>query len=227
MALQDLTLKGRVAQNNYQAIGVDDVEYYARLNRRGELVTPALVQSFVSDGRVFHASNPAKQTADAVGSTSYSDTQPAWILDVPTNTSVLLLEFQAKQGGTVAGDLTTYLLTVDTIVRYSSGGTTAPTIYNMLAKTTQVRASLCTVYKHGATPLVAAATSTQETISGGEHVADVDALAGGHIFYSTLGSVSPWLIGPASLGIYAYAGTTGPSYFWSLKWAEMPSTSVV
>ena len=75
-------------QNNYTA--VDDNEFIApRANRLGDLVSQDMYQQMVWDGRCFMASNAARETALAVGGTSFSDTAPAFLLDVPSGTTAV------------------------------------------------------------------------------------------------------------------------------------------
>jgi hypothetical protein len=33
-----------------------------------------------------------------------------------------------------------------------------------------------------------------------------------------------FLVGPCALGVFTYAGTTGPTWNWSVSWAEVPAS---
>ena len=71
----------------------DGEQGLVRLNRRGELITPDWYQQLVADGRVFLASNAARETAEAIGTaTTWSDTDPALLLDVPDGKTAIPLE---------------------------------------------------------------------------------------------------------------------------------------
>ena len=68
---------------------------------QGQVVSDRYDQAIL-DGRAFMVSNAARETALAVGGTSFSDTAPAFILDVPSGTGIVPLEIDLRQGGTVA-----------------------------------------------------------------------------------------------------------------------------
>ncbi len=221
-------MKGLVYQNSYAAVP-DGVQAMPRANRRGELIVPDWMTQVVIEGRVFHVSNPTKGTAVAMGGTSYSDTAPAFLVDVPLGYTIIPLEILLKQGGTVAGAVTTVLLTYDNKVRYTSGGT-AQTIrpYRSDAPV----ATGCTAYS-GASPITAAAVGISCTFWASLISPDVSPTADVNfpgfdncVEWTARQFVPPVLVGPASLVIYAYAGTTQPSLFYSVKWLEVPSSQL-
>ena len=55
---------------------------------QGQVVSDRYDQA-IFDGRAFMVSNAARETALAVGGTSFSDTAPAFILDVPSGTGIV------------------------------------------------------------------------------------------------------------------------------------------
>jgi len=195
-----------------------------RLNPRGEVIGIDQYQQWVLDGRVFVASNAARETAEAIGTaTTWSDTDPALLLDVPNGTTAIPLEIIMNQGGTVAGGNITLLITLSDKIRYSSGGV-AITGQNM--RFDEPRNSTCKFYT-GSTNIVAAANTDDISLFSQNLIHDIDTLEGGNIQWTARKFIAPELVGPAALVIYAVAGTTQPSFFYSIKWAEFATTEVI
>jgi hypothetical protein len=217
-------IKTSVRQESYH-VDTDGSMGMVRLNRRGEVVTPDWMQQLAMDGRVFCVSNTARETAIACGTASatFSDTDPAFLLDVPTGTTIMPLEITLNQGGTVAGGMITVLITLDDKIRYSSGGV-AVTPQNF--RYDEPRSSSCPFYT-GGTDIVAAANTDDVTLYGQFLVQDIDVLEGGNVHWSAKNYIAPVLIGPASLVIYTYAASTQPSWWFSIKWAEFATTEVI
>ena len=194
------------------------------LTKMGNIVPVSFDQWLCNAGRAFLSSPAARETASAMGGTSFDDTKPALILDVPTGTTCFPLEIGMNQGGTVAGAFITVLITLSDKVRYSSGGA-SQSAQNM--KFNEPRAANCTPYADIGGALTANANTDDILLNGQLLPEDVDALAGGNVFWSSKRNVAPPLVGPASLAIYAFAGTTEASWFWHLIWGELPSELVV
>lgn len=197
----------------------------ASISKWGSVLTVAEYQHAVDKERVYIASNATRQTALATGGTSFSDTAPAFILDVAAGTTMVPIRFTLRQGGTVAGAQINAFITADVIARYSSGGT-AITARNMKMGPTATarRASAVTVY--GTSP-TAAAVNTAITLWAGLLAQDVSTLtnaeANRQIKWPEVGEVVPHLVGPASIVIYSWAGTTQPSWFFTFQWVELDS----
>lgn len=199
-----------------------------RLNRRGELVTIDQYQQWVFDGRVFLLSNIARETPAAMGTASatFSDTDPALLVDVPNGTTMVPLEIILNQAGTVGGGVIRVLITLDDKVRYTSGGIAIPK-QNM--RFDEPRPSICPAYE-GTTDIVAAAAGDDITLEGAYLDQDVGTAPYGtptKIHWSAREKIAPVLVGPASLVIYTYAATTQPSWFFVIKYAEFATTEVV
>ncbi len=194
------------------------------MSRRGELIVPEWYMQLAIEGRVFEVSNATKGTAAyTLGGTSYGDTVPAFLIDVPSGYTVIPLEILMKQAGTVAGDLIYVLLTVDNKLRYSSGGTVMTVRAN---RTDAPVASACSAY-NGISAITAAAAALQRTFWASLMSPDVSPTADvgfpGYdncVEWTAKKFVPPVLVGPASLVIYAYAGTRAPSWLYTIKWAE-------
>ncbi len=215
-------IKTSVRQESYELNGEGSTGRI-RLNRRGELVGIDQYQQWVADGRVFVASPAARETAEAIGSTSFSDTDPALLLDVPTGTTAIPLEIIMNQGGTVAGGNITLLITMSDKIRYASGGVLL-TSQNM--RFDEPRSSACRFYT-GSTDIVANANTDDITLFAQNLVHDIDTLEGGNIQWTARKFIAPVLIGPAAIPIYAVATSTQPSFFYVVKWAEFDTTEVI
>ena len=218
-------IKTEVRQESYSVEG-EGSQGKLRLNRRGEVITPDWYQQLVADGRVYVASNAARETAEAIGTaTTWSDTDPALLLDIPEGKTVIPLEILLNQGGTVAGGAITVLITLSDKIRYSSGGVLlAPKNMRFDAS----RTSGCSFYT-GSTDIVAAANSEDITLYAtilDQDVATIPSGIGTRVHWTARQYLAPELIGPASLVIYAVAGTTQPSFFYTVKYAAFDTTEV-
>lgn len=167
-----------------------------------------------AEGRVWLASASASNTT-VTGQTSFANTTPTFLLRVPAGTVCLPLFVNLAQTGSVAGGAVDVLIEVDDADRYVSGGTAA-TLFT--PSRTNARAPGCSLY-------------TTATASAGY---------GNRVWGATIGQdVSPaegavpgpywrpevpyFLEGPASLLVFTYAGTTGPTWYYSVGWAEWPT----
>ena len=169
----------------------------------------------ILDGRAFMVSNAARETALAVGGTSFSDTAPAFILDVPSGTGVVPLEIDLRQGGSVAGGVITVLATLSDKVRRDSGGT-SHTPQSM--RFDELNTSGCSFY----TAPTANANADDISLFSGLFAHDLDGAVGvSQVHWSARDSYAPYLVGPASLVVYTFAGSTQPSWFFTFKWAEV------
>ena len=181
---------------------------------QGQVVSDRYDQAIL-DGRAFMVSNAARETALAVGGTSFSDTAPAFILDVPSGTGVVPLEIDLRQGGTVAGGMITVLATLSDKVRRASSGT-SPTPQNM--RFDEPQTSGCSFY----TGPTANTNDDDISLFSGLYEHNLDgALTTSHVLWSARHSYAPYLVGPASLVVYTFAGSTQPSWFFTFKWAEV------
>jgi len=181
---------------------------------QGQVVSDRYDQAIL-DGRAFMVSNAARETALAVGGTSFSDTAPAFILDVPSGTGVVPLEIDLRQGGTVAGGMITVLATLSDKVRRASSGT-SHTPQNM--RFDEPQTSGCSFY----TGPTANTNDDDISLFSGLYEHNLDgALTTSHVLWSARHSYAPYLVGPASLVVYTFAGSTQPSWFFTFKWAEV------
>jgi hypothetical protein len=189
----------------------------AAANTRGEQVVISWEQQMVQAGRVFMVSNAARETALAMGGTSFSDTAPAFAFDVPNGITAIPLKLVMNQGGTVAGGVITCLITNDNKLRISSTGTVI-TSRNM--RNDVPRASVC-IFDVSPTAAGNALDSTLWAAILDQQVGAAASVGPNtRINWPEPGDVAPVLYGPASLVVYTFASTPQPSWFFSFKWAE-------
>lgn len=197
----------------------------ARLNKRGEIVAQAdWMLQLVLEGRVYNASNLTIETA-AVGSTSFADTDPFLLLDVPEGTTVIPLEVYLAQAGTVAANPVQVYLTTDDRVRFSSGGTSVTPI-NM--RKDDVRGSAALFYVGDGTAITATANTDADTLMAALLDPDVtDPNSTENFLWSARNMIPPVLIGPAALLVHLVSATTAPGVLWTVKWAEWPTSDII
>ena len=163
------------------------------------------------DGRTFVASD-ADQNDLVTGQTSFANTTPTFLLRVPAGTICVPLFLNLSQTGTVAGDFINVIIELDDADRWASSGT-VETIFSGL-KTPQT--PRCEV-RSGAT-----ASGGYGVRVWGATIAQDVSPAEGAVQGPYWRPEMPYLLeGPASLLIYTYAGTTGPTWLWSLGWGEL------
>lgn len=197
----------RGAKNNPMGIGVTP---------DGSIFAASYLDALAREGRVYIASD-ADQNDLVTGQTSFANTTPTFLLDVPDETVAIPLFVNLAQTGTVAGAQVEVIIEIDNATRYSSGGT-AETV--LASRTDDPRSEACTLYS-GAT----AAAGYGVRVFGVELDQDVtDPTISKQVLWKP--EVPMYLVGPASFAIYTYAGTTGPTWFWSIGWAEIPESEL-
>ena len=214
---------GKVTYSTRSASGEGTFPAYTQ-NRRGELVVPDWKHELAAEGRTFFVSNAAMETALAVAVTSYVDTTPIFLVDIPTGTTMVPMEVILNQGGTVAGGVITVLITVDGIARYSSGGTVLTVRPGKVNPPTTAPSSVATAYS-GPT---AAAVNLDRTLYGDILVQGVTNTAASILNHNVrwIADSPTYINGPGSLVIYTFAATTNASWFFHIKWAELPTSMV-
>jgi hypothetical protein len=164
------------------------------------------------DGRLFVAGD-ADQNDVVTGQTSFANTAPSFLLRVPGGTVCLPLFVNLMQTGTVAGGDIELVFELDNVERYASGGTSEK-VYNP----TNARGNSCLLYS---TPTARAGFGM--SVARYDLAPDVSPAEGAPngIFWKP---EMPYLLrGPAALLIFSSAGTTGPTWFWNVGWAEWPA----
>lgn len=178
----------------------------------GAQVNADLMWRLSKMGRLYIASD-ADYNDLVTGQTSAANTTPTFLHQVPVGTVAVPLYLNLSQTGTVAGDTISVIIAVSDVDRYASGGT-SERIYNPSKNAPRVPTSK--VYS-GAT---ASDVSGGNRIFGatiGQDVAPAEGAVQGPFWRPEVPYV---LEGPASLLVWTYAGTTGPTWFWSYGFAE-------
>jgi len=192
----------------------------ARALRDGTLVNSPYITALGMEGRVYISSD-ADQNDMVTGQTSYADTTPTLMLDVPEGVTAIPLGVFLSQDGTVGGGEILVHIEIDHVVRYASAGTAEAVLSS---RTDMPLPNQCTLYS-GAT----AVAGYGILVYGGNFPQDVDPAVADDINWHQFlwtPTVPMFLVGPAALLVYTYAGATGPSYYWNVKWAEIPSSDL-
>jgi len=171
-----------------------------------------------AEGKVFYASD-ADQNDTVTGQTSFANTTPTFLLDIPSGTAVIPLMVRLAQTGTVAGGAVDILMEFDNATRYASGGTSETVLG---ARTTGAKTNACTLYS-GATAAAGYGVRV-DGVTLGQDVSPAEGANNEYLWVPQSGL--DFLVGPAAWAIYTYAGTTGPTWYWTVKWAEVPSTEL-
>ena len=177
------------------------------------------------EGRVFVARD-GDENDTVLGATSYAATTPTFLLVIPDDTVGIPLSVRLVQVGTVAGDNISVHISADSTNLFSSGGT-SETIKS--TRTDNTRNSAATFYSAAT---AAAATASRivldhDVIAEDVDPASADAARFDYLWTPATNGMGPvYLVGPASFLVYTYAATTGPTWRWSVVWAEIPESEL-
>ena len=181
----------------------------------GSVYSSDIIWKLAADGRLFVASD-ADQNDMVTGQTSFANTTPTFLLRVPAGTIAVPIFLNLSQSGTVAGDFISVVIEADDVDRWASGGT-AETVFTP-RKAPNIIAQRCSLLS-GAT----ASSGYGVRIWGATIAQDVSPAEGAVQGPFWKPEMPYFLEGPASLLIYTYAGSTGPTWLWSIGWAEFDS----
>lgn len=182
------------------------------INLFGAPFTADYLWRLAYEGQLYVSSDAA--ASDTVtGQTSFAASTPTFLLRVPQGTVCVPLFINLSQTGTVAGNTVSIIVEIDPLVdRWSSGGTSE--LVKSLRRG-QPRQASCSVWSN---PTASSAYGVRMwAASVGQDVSPLEGAVQGPFWKPEM----PYLLeGPASLRVYTYAGTTGPTWFWSIGWAE-------
>lgn len=183
-------------------------------NLSGALNGPAdMIWRLAAEGRIFIASD-ADENDLVVGQTSFAATTPTFLLQVPAGVICVPLFVNLGQTSTVAGGPVDVIVEIDDADRYASGGTAEGAFSpNKLTP----RTPGCVLYTNPTAAAGFGARLWAATV--GQDVSPAEGAVPGPYWKP---EVPYFLTGPASVLIFTYAATTGPSWFWSIGWAEVP-----
>ena len=217
-------LFGTRSQSTYPGVSEGNA-VATRHNPRGELVVPDWYTQLVLDGRVFNVSNAVQETAANLNETARGtdNVNPVLLLSVPLGTTAIPLEIVIITSGTGTAEDLTVTINTDDAARFSSGGAII-TPLNM--RKDDLVTSACTFYA-GSTQIVATANTDDDTI----YASRVDSTQIAtptmpFLDWSARRFVPPVLFGAASLLVFIVSATDDHTFFFSVKWAEIPSVSV-
>lgn len=178
-----------------------------------------LAHKIAISGRKFYASD-ADENDKVTGATSFSLTTPTFLLRNPADSGVVCIPlfFTLNQSGTVAGGAVDIIAFLDVSDRWSSGGTNERVISARPKSGTKNKCQLRT----GATATTPADTTgiRMDGITTGQDVSPAEGALQQYLWTPT--SVMDLLDPGTSMLIYTYADTTGPTWWWSFSWAEVP-----
>lgn len=174
------------------------------------------------EGQTFYASD-ADQNDVVTAVTSFAATTPTFLLQVPSGTTVIPLGVRLAQTGTVAGAAIDIIMEIDNADRYSAGGTSETILPARTlgpsgsSGSSAASSSACTLYSN---PTAAAGYGVRiDGITIGQDVSSAEGAINSYIWTPSGGY--DFIVGPGAWLIYTYAGTTAPTWFWTIKWGEV------
>lgn len=232
----DIQNRQTLVRDNRQPFPIGDLEYGQLVQNKKALITRAgfdslptlrqlayqgadILTALTLDGCGFESAD-ADQNDRVTGQTSFANTTPTFLLRVPRGTVCIPTLVALGQTGTVAGGAIDIIIEKDNVERYNTGGTSEK-VFNSrtdLAEQGDATQNKCTLIST-ATALAGYGTRLMGKTVG----ADVDTAEGVDTEYLWTPAGGPdILIGPAAFLVYTYAGTTGPTWYWNIKWLEFP-----
>lgn len=185
----------------------------------GNAISADMLWNFAKNGQIFIASDAdVDDMVTGTVSGSFDTTTTTFMLSVPAGTTAIPLFVNMQQGGTVGGGTVFLFTTLNTVDRYSTGGTSEK-VFNLAGN-----AAKCV--------LRSSATATTDAIGYGIRVWGTQigqdiAPAEGAVQAGIWKPEVPYLLkGPASMNIYSHAATTGPTWVWSIGWAEVNTKDI-
>jgi hypothetical protein len=176
-----------------------------------------LMEYLAFQGRLFIASD-GDENDRVTGQTSFAVTTPTFLLDVPAGTTAIPLFVNLTQAGTPAGGDVTIEISIDNADKYASSGTSEAVLN---PRTSSGRANLCTLYSN-ATGETGYGVRVFSAVTSPD-VSPAEAAVQGPYWSAEI----PYVIeGPGAFQVYTYAASTGPTWEWSIGWAEIPTKDI-
>lgn len=180
---------------------------------------------FAAEGKLYRLAGSALNTP-ATGATSFATTTPTFgvFLDAASGLAMIPAELRLFQAGTVGGGAVTVLLEADNADRYTSGGT-AMTVMAADLSATALPTGASAFSTIGSA--IVATDAVGIRMAGyllGQDVSPAEGAVNEVVWTPTAGL--DILKTSATLGaswlVNTFAGTTGPTWFWSMKVAIIP-----
>lgn len=173
--------------------------------------------NMAKEGRIFIASD-ADQNDLVTGQTSFANTTPTFLLQNPAASERILipLMFTLNQAGGVAGGDVNVVAEIDNADRYSSGGI-EETVLSSRPLNPVSGGNKCKLWSN---PTASAGYGVREFgITTGPDVSPAEGALQEILWTPTSGLD---ILDPGtSMLVYTWAGSTGPSWYWSFKWLEI------
>ena len=168
------------------------------------------------EGKVFYAADSAANTF-VTGQTSWVVTTPTFLLQIPDGTTVVPLGINLNQTTPVAGGAVDILVEFDNADRYASGGTSETVFPARITGPSGTNTSLCTMWSN---PTATSAYGIRvDGVTVGNDVSSAEGVINEYVWTPSGGY--DFLVGPAAVLVFTYAGTTGPTWIWNFKWGEI------
>ena len=194
------------------------VQVRAGLSFRGAPVMADYLWRLGLEGRLFVASD-GDQDDQVTGQTTIVNTTPTFLLSVPAGITAVPLFLNLSQTGTVAGGVIDVIIEIAAVDKYSTGGTLEG-VFNI--RTGQRNVNKC-LLRSGATAFAGYGVRLFGA-SIGQDVSPAEGAVHGPFWKPEL----PYLLdGPASLAIFTQGATTGPTWYWSIGWAEFETRDLL
>lgn len=170
-------------------------------------------------GRLFIAGD-GDQNDRYTAQTSFANTTPAFLLHNPSTSGVVAIPYIVgfAQAGTVAGGDINVEVEMVTPSAYASGGTAEKAISGAIGLSS-APTEACTLYT-GATATAGYGIVNNEGYTLAPDVSPAEGVINNENITFAPGE---WLWPNSSLNIFIYAGTTGPTLRWVVKWYEVPT----
>ena len=179
-----------------------------------------LAHRIAVEGRKFYASD-ADQNDRVTGQTSFANTTPTFLLQNPGNSGVVVIPlfFVLNQTGSVAGGDVDIITELD-FDRNTAASGTSETVKN--ARFGYARANKALLWS-GATAAAGYGVRV-DGITTGPDISPAEGALQQYIWTPT--SVMDLMDPGTCLKVFTFAASTGPTWYWSFAWAEVPPSWV-
>ncbi len=192
-------------------------------NAYGALYTADWKMQMLQLGRIYIATDADANDA-VTGQTSFADTTPSFSLEVPSGTTCYPLLVRLGQVGTVAGGAITVNMAISPTALSRASAGTAEAIYN--AKTDVTAAGSCILYSTPTATTGLLIRNLYSTPLIGPDVSPAEGVFSEVVWTPERAGHPVALVGPSALGVFTWAGTTGPTWAWTFSWVEVPTSTL-
>lgn len=181
----------------------------------GAALSADIIWKFIAEGKGYVAGD-ADANDTVTGQTSFATTTPTFLVRVQEGWTCIPLWVDLSQTGTVAGGDIELVIEIDNADRYSTGGTEETRFNLRTDKTNSSDSDDIAVYSNPT-----ATNAFGQRIFSADIAPDVSPAEGILPGPLWIPSVPLMLVGPASLCVFTSAGTTGPTWLWSIGYLQL------